>query len=426
MIIHKKRIAKLSLLVFSIVFLQSSLWTDMPDTGDILKAFRESLAWPENMAVKKTTSYWGIYQPDSVSEGTSLLYHEKNERLRSINNFREMDRETGEVLSYEDSTPLEYYSDEIWIPEMKGVFIRGSGGTEIESLQLYEDSEERSQILYNASSSRFHQGLYNVREKYLQNDLTMDRINQVERGELEGQPSVIIEAELPDGYLTLWLSPEEGYTMQKWRLVSEVGKHVAPDRVTQPSNSEKTGAATERRVTEHIFYDRQIVEGFNIPLEMKKLSWIEYGDEKEITSEETSRLSDIQFNPDFDALGVFEMPDNSHIEDITLFRKDRGHLSNLEWDEGKLRVKVPEVDIDKELSEGTEALKSDKTKEEEKIPERISLHLDGNKGSDTLIIPGITGTMIIVAAAPVTLLLIVLAILWRLRRRKTTEEIPRK
>ena len=408
----------LSLLVCCIVIFQTSIAAETLDTEDILKAFRESLDWPENMAVKKTSSYWSMYQPDSISEATSLLYHEKNDRLRAIHKNREVDRETGEVLLYEDSTPQEHYEDAIWIPQMKGIYIRGYGSTEVEEVQLYEDSEERSQILYNSGSSRYYQGLYNYRGKYLQNDLTMDRINGVERGEFEGQVSVIIEAELPDGHLTLWLSPEEGYTMQKWRLVKEVGKHVEPDRVTQPSQAEKTGAATERSITEYIFYDRQIVDGFNVPMEMKKLRWIEYGDEKEMTSEVTSRLSDIQFNPDFDALSVFEVPDYSHIEDITLFRKDRGHLSNLEWNEGSFRVKVPEVNIEKKLAEGADAHKSEKTKEEEKIPERISLNLGASEESDAFIIPGLTRSMAIAGAASVSLLFIVLVLLWRVRRKK--------
>ncbi|NLN92766.1 MAG: hypothetical protein GX130_05570 [Candidatus Hydrogenedens sp.] len=398
-----------SLLVCCLAIFQVSSAAETIDTESVLKAFRESVDWPENMAVKQTTSYGGIYQPDNISNAT-MLYHEKNERLRFIHKSWEMNQETG--------VPDEYYHDGIWIPEMKGVYILGSGSTEIESLQLYDDSEERSQILYNSGSSRFYQGLYNVRGKYLQNDLTMDRVNEVARGELEGQASVIIEAELPDGHLTLWLSPEEGYTMQKWRLVKEVGKHVEPDRVTQPSQAEKTGAATERSITEYIFYDRQIVDGFNVPMEMKKLRWIEYGDEKEMTSEVTSRLSDIQFNPDFDALSVFEVPDYSHIEDITLFRKDRGHLSNLEWNEGSFRVKVPEVNIEKKLAEGADAHKSEKTKEEEKIPERISLNLGASEESDAFIIPGLTRSMAIAGAASVSLLFIVLVLLWRVRRKK--------
>ncbi|NLN92767.1 MAG: hypothetical protein GX130_05575 [Candidatus Hydrogenedens sp.] len=245
----------------------------------------------------------------------------------------------------------------------------------------------------------------------------MDRIKGVERGEFEGQVIVIIDANLPDGHLTLWLSPEEGYTMQKWRLVKEVGKHVEPDGVTPPSQAEKTGAATERSITEYTFHDRQIVEGFNVPLEMKESCWIEYGDEKEVTFESTSRLSDIEFNPDFDALGVFEMPDYSHIQDISLYRRGRGSIRNLEWDEGNLRVMVPEVDIEKELAEGADAHKSEKTKEEEKIPERISLNLGASEESDAFIIPGVTRTMVIVGAASVSLLLVLLALLWRVRRK---------
>jgi hypothetical protein len=249
----------------------------------------------------------------------------------------------------------------------------------------------------------------------------MDRINGVARGELEGQASVIIDAELPDGYLTLWLSPEEGYTMQKWRLVSEVGVHRTPSEVEQPSQAEKTGAATERSITECTFSDRQLVDGFNVPLEMKELHWIEYGDEKEVTFEETSRLSDIQFNPDFDALGVFEMPDYSHIENIFLFRKDRSYLNNLEWNEGNLRVKVDEVDIEKELAEGAGALKSDKTKEEEKIPERISLNLGEKQQTGDFNIFDTVPLPLIIAVLLSFLLLIVTALVWRLRKKKTRE-----
>lgn len=418
MVVQKKMKVSLAVMALCTVFLQPSLQAEAPDMESILKAFRESLDWPEKIAVEITSSSMtDHYYPGKLITGTGKTWYDSADRFRVSAQSRVVDPHTGEI-HMEDSEPQEFWSDALWIPEMKGVFILVMGAAEPHTVHLVDYSSEVNRRPYNPDFINFFQGLYSISGKYLQNDVTVDRISKVEAGELEGQASVIIEAELPDGYLTLWLSPEEDYTMQKWRMVTEVGKHVEADGVEQPSHAEKTGAATERSITEYTFYDRQIVEGFNVPLEMKELYWIEYGDEKEIISEVTSRLTDIQFNPDFDALGVFEMPDYSHIEDIYLSKRGRGSIRNLEWNEGNFRVKIPEMDIEKKLVEGDDAHKSEKTKEEEKISEKISLHLDGNKGNDTFIISGITHTMVIVGVASVTLLLIVLAILWRLRRGK--------
>ncbi|NLN92765.1 MAG: hypothetical protein GX130_05565 [Candidatus Hydrogenedens sp.] len=351
---------------------------------------------------------------------TYKSWYDSADRFRVSTQSRVVDPDTGEI-HVEDSDPQEFWKDSFWIPEMEGVYILAMGATGPDRVRLVDYGTEIDRRSYNHYSSNFFQGLYSISGQYLQNDLTVDRISKVEAGELEGQASVIIEAELPDGYLTLWLSPEEGYTMQKWRLVSEVGVHRTPSEVEQPSHAEKSGAATERRVVEYTFYDRQDIEGFNVPMELKKLSWIEYGDEKEIMSDETSRLTNLQFNPDFDALGVFAMPDYSNVSEISLIKPDLTVIKNLVWNNGDFYVLPEVVDVERQLDEGTESLKGTRTTEEEKTPDRLSLNLGEKQQGDGFKISGTAQLPVIAALAAFFLLLALAALVWHFRKKTTRE-----
>jgi hypothetical protein len=343
-----------------------------PDPESILEEFRNSFVWLDNCSLSASAVFWDEYDPNELWKEEITIHNDSGERRRFVQKTQVVNAETDQ-LTHDADGPRQYYKDGLYTPETQGFFLRGEGLHDgIDSLRVYEAGAQRYQSLADILATREFTGLFYGRERPLQELLTSETIKNIEKVDLDGQSSYRIEAELEVGSLTLWLAPDMGYAMQKWRVVSYYETHMAGYEVTEISDPVQGVVKAERDILECTFSEHQNIEGHFIPMKMERRLQAEAGDVQKIMKEETVELTKVDLFPDFDASGAFELPDYSRVKFTDFIRKDNTSISGFKWEGGHLVAPMDEQLVDTKLLEGLAAIHtapSDNTK----APAKLSL-----------------------------------------------------
>ena len=375
---QKNNKARLSFLAL-ILALSPLLAAESPDVETILQAFNDSLKWQDDVSLRLTGTEWYFLTSDTVRHAEYVYHHDGKGRLRKIYDWHHVHKDTGEIVRGDDGQPRKLFSDGLCVDEAEGFCFSGMGDGNskvIETLYIHEDGADcADRSIRRFSAIGLVLGRLPGTPGFVQNFLTADSVGSIEMEEMDGRPSYRVEVDLPEGSLSVWLSPEEGYAMQKWRLVSGMGEDPEGIKVLQALDPDAMDENTEKRVFECSYTNFQKVDNFHVPGEIKYTAWNEVGDKKELEREETAKITSVELSPDFDALGAFDFPDYSQVSSPRFIKKDGTGLSGFKWEDGKLVAPMDEDFVDSKLQERFNLITtgpSDETKE----PAKLSLHVD--------------------------------------------------
>ncbi|MBN2310482.1 MAG: hypothetical protein JXR94_16025 [Candidatus Hydrogenedentes bacterium] len=160
--------------------------------------------------------------------------------------------------------------------------------------------------------------------------------------EVNGVACKVLTGETPDGIVTVWVAPEQGYMMQKCRLVKEAGKHL--DLTGEPfdASTQYEGATrpAQTLTTEIELLEAADTEKGAIPVAYSYVAVADLGDVQTECTRVSFTITDFDLDPDFEAIGAFDSPfeEGTKVSCVG----DSGRLIHgFVWADGKV---VPEVD----------------------------------------------------------------------------------
>jgi len=156
-----------------------------------------------------------------------------------------------------------------------------------------------------------------------------DSLNLIGQETLSGSLCYIVEAKTKYGTFTVWITPEKGYNALKY-VVRKSGRDILRDDI----HIEDQGITEWVKVVDSI--DVRKIDGVFVPVSGKLVDRAKAGDEWESTDHVEVKRSEIVLNPDFEALGAFEI---SFPEGTEVTHQDIPGL-RFRWTKGKF---VPDM-----------------------------------------------------------------------------------
>lgn len=213
--------------------------------------------------------------------------------------------------------------------------------------------------------------------------LTADMLS-LKEDRLEGDLYTLLEGQVPEGQIKIWLSPDKGYTLKKCVLIKEAGKDLgyggelySHSNVLYDPPLDVVRVITEIEVLETISMDDQC-----LPSRMHYRQMEEYENDEHFEWNTDISLLDIDLNPDFEALNAFEFSPPPGIS-TTLAKKEGTLFTTFQWEEGKLVPDVVKTLRENAIQETITWLKTEQTSSESKSATTATLQLGDRAGQET-------------------------------------------
>lgn len=366
-----------------------ALSAQTPDPETILEAFRESFKWTDCVAFHAESS--GTSATIHRSEKSSY-YNDHGRQISFTVTERAEDRITGEALDSGRS----YRS--IFSEQMDGFFHwlsvapEGYTGDFEGTLYSYEDGPAAYRYhLARQPSLRPFFGIDVLFSDEALCDLLTPDVVQIREDTLNETRAVVIEAQIPEGHIELWVAPDKGYAMQKYRLTKVAGEDLESDgSIFQPetyfSNIPENSVPLKKLIIEGTVEEEQEnpLSGQVIPTQVKRISRFE-NEEGAVDREETivNTLSKIDFSPDFEALKAFDFPVPNGTYTF-LRKKDGRRVGPLKWYDGQLVVDTDNEFYEEMISEAVDQLNGASDLREESS-ETLSLQVEQQQNSQPVL-----------------------------------------
>lgn len=245
-------------------------------------------------------------------------------------------------------------------------------------LDIYEDAEDRMQ--HNLPQEFRSMGpimgyVSPFLDHYRIADLLTGDTISLREEEVNGARRCIITSALPEGDMELWLLPEKGYALEKCIFTREAHKHI--DQEGNPFLIEfMDGTLLEKSVDEITVSSYKYEKGHYIPelLETQRTSIFDDGHSSTFRS--SIELSDIQLDPDFEALQVFDLDFQEGLP-VYFVKKNGARLYGLIWRNGEFVPDAERLGLKHTAEELLEVTGKKTATPEKSPPERASLQLDG-------------------------------------------------
>jgi hypothetical protein len=160
---------------------------------------------------------------------------------------------------------------------------------------------------------------------------------------INGHLCFVVKADLSCGNYTLWLDPEQKYTLRKAHILFDPDDRVWGKPLKESSMRLKCYGPDIRRYYTAIeinldAVETKMIDGKVIPVEGTYSLQYTFDDGYQIDTQTKIRRHNIAFNPDFKALGAFEVD----VPEGTVFTEylEGGNYKKYIWSQGKM---VPEV-----------------------------------------------------------------------------------
>lgn len=206
-------------------------------------------------------------------------------------------------------------------------------------------------------------------EKPLYNLLTPETMT-IREEDHDGLRHYILEARTDQGQVEIWVAPDQNYLMKKCILTKEADKDLSSEG-TAPYNEicEFLDSHKTKSVTEITVKEVEYIDGKYIPVQIETEYHHEVEDGREWRFKNSCVISEVDTNPDFDALNAFEfsVPENTT---TTLIRRDRSIIGGLQWENGQLIADMEEDKLDEKMREALASIEV--TVSEKKAPAKLS------------------------------------------------------
>lgn len=365
----------------------STAQSPAPET--VLQAFRDSCTWTDCVVFHAELS--GTTSTTHYSE-KSTYYNDHGRQISFTVTERAQNALTGEALGVGRA----YRS--IFSEQLNGFFhtisvvpedyTKDFEGT----LYSYEDgfAAYRYHLARQPSLSPFF-GVNVLFSYEAVHDLLTPDVVKLREDSHNGRRSVVIEAQLPEGHIELWVAPDRGYTMQKYRLTKVAGEDLdSGGSIFQPEtyfsrDADKT-VPLKRLVIEGIVEEEQQhpFAEYVIPTQLKKITRFE-NEDGTVDHEEifVNTISKIDFNPDFEALKAFEFSVPNGTSTIPT-KKNGQRMVPLKWYDGEFVIDTNNEFYEDRLSETVGQLTSASAVKEEPS-ETLWLQMSHQRNSQTLL-----------------------------------------
>jgi hypothetical protein len=364
---------------FIVLSLSGSLQSEEPyDLDTVLKGYRESFAWSQNVAFD-----FEISDPSADSnpmrKGHFFTDHGKRMELQETSFLTRSPDMSGvkiKTLFSEDLDGL-FFNETIWglegdvVPE-----------TYTPTLDIYESGRERFSTLMITDMADI--GSFIGYGPHLSNtplpDLLTLRNTTLQMEEVEGIRYCVLNASTPQGDIQLWLIPDKDYVMKKCVLTKEAGKHQ-DYRGDTLSFTNSQGASLQRIIVEVTVSQHHYQDGHFFPVEMESSSVEQYEGGEDFTLNTVCRITSMDLDPDFEALQAFEATFSEDSE--VIFHKEDGTLHGtllygFSLEDGKLVANIDSVTLDDTIRT---ALAQIKTGSPSKNKGGIRFQMDGLDGA---------------------------------------------
>jgi hypothetical protein len=343
------------------------------DKETILKLFKNSYNWSECVAFHAESVDSFSTVPTEQLYEESYFYNDHGRQISTLVTEQMKSFVTGEAVNQRKSRQT-LFSEEKTNGYFHELYLSSLGSNDYSNPVILRSHEDGSAASYHhLEADRPLSSLLGMEflfsNKRIPDLLEPDKVNLREES-LDGRKSIVVETQVPEGHMEIWLSPEKGYSLQKYILTKEAGKDLDSDgEIYALENYADASLGSlipaKRTIIEVVVEEEQYHEGsgYFIP---KRHTWTyrNKNEDGDIFYENVSvrTLTEVDLNPDFEALQAFDFP----VPDGTLVflhKKNGQHMAGLKWQDGEFVIDVDGKALDDnirtalaQLNAGSEAI----------------------------------------------------------------------
>ncbi len=323
---------------------------EITNRDQVLEAFKQSFRWTESVSLHIQSEGYGNNEPELLVKRDLILLKDGDTRLQSLGDSQHIERSTGKPYRRKDR---------IWPDGPYQTLYSGPNGLLLQAsrasveldrqlVQAYEDGKERVKIerAHRKNGGPMLGYTFPFTTKQLPEFFALDNTTMRE-DTLDGQEVVILEAEDPEGHITAWVAPDDGYSLRKCQLVKEAGKHLGYNGKVYYNQNPLFG---EPLAAERLLYDIKEIEyeevdGFRVAIAMECTLTEELEKGKKYELHTAFAVTQIEINPDFESLNAFKfaVPEGSK---VFYNLKNKRMISGFEWRDGALVATIDGQDVE--------------------------------------------------------------------------------
>jgi len=314
------------------------------DTARILQAFKDSYQWTQQVSMGVESTESGAEKPERASKRSFRVFQDGHDRIHVAGELAHLHRDTGKPFPQEDwpDGPFQMLYDG---QEKEGLFFQSRRMTDQpgeQTVEVYQDGASRLEI---CRAQKENGGpvlgyMFPFTKKCLP-DLFSAESTTVREEMLDGRSCLVLESETPEGHVTAWVSPEEGYALRKCTLIKEAGKHYGySGKIFEHVNPIFGTPLVDKRMVYEITNVRlQESGGMFLPSEMNCTYTEEFEGGKKYQSTIDYLVTDVEVNPDFQAMNAFKLsiPEGSTVD---YYLKNGERMTGFSWIDGRIAADV--------------------------------------------------------------------------------------
>ena len=366
-----------SIFIQALFLLQPFLCAQDPDTESILQAFRDSYNWTRKVAIHATSVSTFSNAEDKKFHEEYRFYNDDHDQMNMHAAIRGRKNEYATQYIFSPQATSDYFCI---------LDLGEEGGETLGRLRVDEKGAEAGRSFFERHlffGSHILGASFPFSKASLPELLTADTLS-VKEERLEGGLYTLLEGEVPEGRIKIWLSPDKGYTLKKCVLVKEAGKDLDYDgELYSHSNVLHDPPLDVIRVTREIeVLESTSMDDQYLPSRMHYRQMEEYENDEHFEWNTDISLLDIDLNPDFEALNAFEFSPPPGIS-TTLAKKEGTLFTTFQWEEGKL---VPDVDKtlrEDSMQETITRLQTEQASNENQAAPAVTLQLGDSAEQET-------------------------------------------
>ncbi|NLN92752.1 MAG: hypothetical protein GX130_05495 [Candidatus Hydrogenedens sp.] len=363
----------------------ASSFVHADEAQDILDAVKKAFNWHEHVAFHATCTSVDADLREQYIKNSD--FHNNNGEAISIKSTVEVrSTVTGEAvedtLSFvkvllKEKGENHFYDFQIGPPDESG---------DLAFVTVYEDGPEayNYNLPRELSIAPFFGFDLLFSDKSIPELLSSDNVI-IREDMLNEDRSLVLEATVPEGQIKLWVSPDKDYVMQKCILTKEAGRDLFDGTpLVEESFPDSSGTLVSRKrfVTELNVHATEYTDGHHIPVSLERLERQE-SEEGRVIHEHSAvhSLSEIDFDPDFDALKAFELPE---VTGPAQLRKAGGQgISGFRWEDRELVADASHKVNEERLHTAIAQLEGNKDSKEMESAAAVALQLGDSAGQET-------------------------------------------
>ena len=324
-------------LLLSIHYLIIGAYVDAQEGQAALDLFRRSFDWSNRVSVQICID--GTYNNGQLArKDETTLNNDNYERLAQKHQVSFTNPQTGKY-AVEDQRTFVYLKQQSLAVERR---VMPDPRRPTDHAYAFENAEDMSRYLAaDFSRGGFFLGTVSGFSRQSLPDLLAKSTSlKTSRETYNGSESLVLEGEVPEGIITVWLAPDSG-AVQKCQVVKEAGKHLDQHGQLYAYSFSNNGVESNvtRSVSTFTLEDSAEQDGFVIPTAYQYTQSIEFPGGKLDTAVCKLTATNVGLNPDFSSTNAFALPvpDGTSVQYQT---KDGTELQGFQLRGGKIIAQV--------------------------------------------------------------------------------------